>query len=100
MSGGSERDPGRGEDDVALVAARTDPEAFVAFYDRRYSKVATFFHRRILCPYTTAELTAETFARVWETRRRFDPDKGSAISWTMGIATNLYRQWSQQRRDL
>ena len=96
MVSGSGRDPGGGEDDVALVAARTDPEAFVAFYDRRYPRVAAFFYRRILCPYTTAELTAETFARVWATRGKFDPEKGSAIGWTMGIAGNLYRQWSHK----
>jgi DNA-binding CsgD family transcriptional regulator len=96
MAGGADLEPGGGEDEVDLVAARTDPEAFVAFYDRRYSRVATFFYRRILCPFTTAELTAETFARVWASRDRFDPAKGTASGWTMGIASNLYRQWSQK----
>jgi RNA polymerase sigma factor (sigma-70 family) len=90
------RGPGQGdgEDESSLVAARDDPDAFVAFYDRGYSRVAAYFYRRILCPHTTAELTAETFARVWATRERFDPAKGSAIGWTLGIAGNLYRQWS------
>ena len=83
-------------DEVDLVAARTDPEAFVAFYERRYGRVATFFYRRILCPYTTAELTAETFARVWAQRDRYDPARGTAVAWTMGIASNLYRQWSHK----
>lgn len=96
MVGGPEVEPGGGEDERSLLAARTDPEAFIEFYDRRYARIAAFFHRRILCPHTTAELTAETFARVWATRGKFDPDKGSAMGWTMGIAANLYRQWSQK----
>ena len=73
---GSGREPGGGEDEWCLVAARRDPEAFVAFYDRGYPRVAAYFYRRILCPYTTAELTAETFARVWASRERFDPCEG------------------------
>jgi RNA polymerase sigma-70 factor (ECF subfamily) len=97
MAGGSESELGGGEDDERLLlAARSDPEAFLAFYDRRFDGVMAFFHRRILCPQTTAELTAETFARVWATRARFDPEKGTAIGWTMGIAANLYRQWSHK----
>jgi RNA polymerase sigma-70 factor (ECF subfamily) len=96
MASGPQVDLGGGEDERSLLAARTDPEAFVAFYDRRYNGVAAFFHRRILCPQTTAELTAETFARVWATRSKFDPDLGTAIGWTMGIASNLYRQWSHK----
>jgi RNA polymerase sigma-70 factor (ECF subfamily) len=96
MAGGSKDEPGGGEDERCLVAARVDPDAFVEFYDRRYARVAAFFYRRILCPFTTAELTAETFARVWATRHRFDPGKGTAMAWTMGIAGNLYRQWSHK----
>jgi len=96
MGGGSHDDPGGAEDDRCLLAARVDPEAFVAFYDRRYARVAAFFYRRILCPHTTAELTAETFARAWSARHTFDPEKGSAGGWTMGIAGNLYRQWSHK----
>src|SRR5688572_4509408 len=92
MVGRSEGEPD-GDDEQLLVAARTDPDAFVRFYDLRYGGVTAYFYRRTLCPHTTAELTAETFARVWATRARFDPAKGSAVGWTMGVARNLYRQW-------
>jgi RNA polymerase sigma-70 factor (ECF subfamily) len=96
MAIASGREPGAGEDEWCLVAARRDPDAFVEFYDRGYPRVAAYFYRRILCPFTTTELTAETFARVWASRGRFDPSKGSAIGWTLGIAGNLYRQWSHK----
>lgn len=93
---GAEREPGGGSDDALLVAARTDPDAFGAFYDLRYPLVAAFFYRRTWCAHTTADLTAETFATAWSRRTKFDPRKGSAAGWTMGIASNLYRQWSQK----
>ena len=96
MASGSVDELGGGEDERSLLAARIDPDAFLAFYDRRYGTVAAFFQRRILCAQTTAELTAETFARVWATRAKFDPAQGTAIGWTMGIAANLYRQWSHK----
>src|SRR5690606_2724600 len=84
------------DDDACLVAARHDPEPFLEFYDRRYRRVSSFFYRRTLCPETTADLTSETFARIWDGRAKFDPQKGSAVAWTMGIAANLYRQWAER----
>jgi RNA polymerase sigma-70 factor (ECF subfamily) len=95
MARGSSRDPIGGEDERCLVAARTDPEAFARLYDRRCATITAYFYRRILCPHTAAELTAETFARLWSTRMAYDPRRGSAMAWTLGIAGNLYRQWSR-----
>ena len=95
MVGGSAADPGGGDDERSLLAARTDPQGFVEFYDRRHARVTAYFYGRILCTHTAADLTAETFARLWAGRVRFDPSQGSAMGWTMGIATNLYRQWSE-----
>lgn len=85
--------PGGDSDEELLVAARDNPEAFAAFYDRRYQRVMAYFYRRILCPHTAAELTAETFAQAWTHRKRFDPDEGMGMAWLMGIAGNLYRGW-------
>ena len=39
-------------DKVAPAASHTNPDAFAAFYDRRYPTVIGFFYRRILCPHT------------------------------------------------
>ncbi len=92
MADSSQGDPGD-DDDALLVAARTQPEAFGALYDRRYARVTAFFYRRTLCPHTSSELTAETFAQAWANLRRFDPQQGPAMGWLMGIAGNLYRNW-------
>lgn len=84
---------GQDEDTQALVAARTDPEAFGAFYQRNSSKVIGFFYRRTLCPHTSAELAAETFAQALGSLKHFDPRRGPGRAWLFGIAGNLYRQW-------
>ncbi|MEO7573507.1 MAG: RNA polymerase sigma factor [Acidimicrobiales bacterium] len=93
MAGSSGCEPGGDDDEVLLVAARCNPAAFAELYDRRYKRVLGFFYRRILCPHTAAELTAETFAQAWASRSRFDPSEGMAMAWVMGIAGNLYRNW-------
>jgi RNA polymerase sigma-70 factor (ECF subfamily) len=95
MSGRSSHEPGGdASDEESLVASRADPAQFAAFYDRRFTRVLAYFYRRILCPHTSAELAAETFARAFEVRHKFDPERGTAMGWLMGIALNLYRQWS------
>jgi RNA polymerase sigma factor (sigma-70 family) len=76
-----------------LVAAREDPSAFAGVYDLQSRRVLGFFYRRVLCPHTAAELTAETFAEAFASRRRYDPALGGGAGWLFGIAGNLYRQW-------
>jgi RNA polymerase sigma-70 factor (ECF subfamily) len=86
-------DRGGGDDEASLLAARTDPEAYAAFYDRRAQQVLAWFYRRTLCPHTSAELMAETFAAAWEHRHRYDPAVAPPITWLLGIARNQYRTW-------
>lgn len=93
MRGEPGDEPGQDEDTRALVAARIDSEAFGAFYERNSSRVIGFFYRRTLCPHTSAELAAETFAQALGSLKHFDPRRGSGRSWLFGIAGNLYRQW-------
>jgi len=93
MAGDPDDELGGDEDTRSLVAAQTDPEAFGAFYGRNSSRVIGFFYRRTLCPHTSAELAAETFAQALGSVRRFDPVAGSGRAWLFGIAGNLYRQW-------
>ena len=87
-----------GEDDDLLLAGRTQPEAFGQFYDRRQAVVWRWFYRRTRSPDASAELTAETFAEALRSLHRFDPSKGSAMAWTMGIAANLHRRSVQLDR--
>lgn len=93
MAGEPGHEPGGDEDTRLLVAAQADAEEFGEFYRRNSSRVLGFFYRRTLCPQTSAELTAETFAQSLASLKRFDPRAGSARAWLFGIAGNLYRQW-------
>lgn len=82
------------EDTQLLLAARKDPAAFDELFVRNWDRVVAYFYRRILCPQTSSELAAETFARAYEHRRRFRPVDGSgAVAWLFGIAGNLHRDW-------
>jgi RNA polymerase sigma-70 factor (ECF subfamily) len=86
-------DSGRAADEADLLAARSDPEAYGALYDRRSRQILAFFYRRTLCPHTSAELMAETFAVGYALRDRYDPERAAPLSWLLGIANNQYRSW-------
>jgi RNA polymerase sigma factor (sigma-70 family) len=75
--------------DAALLrAAQDDPAAFTALYVRHVKTIHAWFARRI--GWAAADLTAETFARAWLRRRRFeDQRRGTALPWLLGIAANV-----------
>jgi RNA polymerase sigma factor (sigma-70 family) len=79
-----------------LRAAKTDPVAFGELYDRHAGSVCDRLRRG--APHLAADLTAETFAATWLSRRRFRDDRdGSALPWLLGIAKNVLSQ--SLRRD-
>ena len=39
------------------------------------------------------EIVAETFVEAASARSNFDPQRGTALSWLLGIATNRIRRW-------
>jgi RNA polymerase sigma-70 factor (ECF subfamily) len=57
-----------------LRASAAEPEAFGVFYDRHAAAVLAFLARRTGCPQLAADLTAETFAAAFVSRRRFWDD--------------------------
>jgi RNA polymerase sigma factor (sigma-70 family) len=75
-------------DEALLRAARDDPAAFSALYVRHARTIHIWFARRI--GWAAADLTAETFARAWLSRARFEDQRdGSALPWLLGIAANV-----------
>lgn len=85
-----------------LKAARHDPVAFRAFYDRWSEPVLAYFQRRVDDPQVALDLTAETFAIVFEKSAGFRWRGSSPGAWVFGIAKNLLRRYlrtlSIQRR--
>lgn len=74
-----------GDDQVLALSAR-QPDAFTVFYERHAEELLRFFARRTLDPDAAAELTAETFAQAFASRKRFRPKGGGAVAWLYGIA--------------
>lgn len=64
---------------------------FGDIYRAHVGAVSGFFARRCAEPQTVADLTSETFVRAISAYRRFDPDRGTARAWLIGIAQNVYR---------
>ncbi len=77
-------------DAALLAAARDDPAAFRALYDRHAERVRGYHLRRSGDAQAALDLTAETFAQAWLGRGRFrDEADGSAAPWLFGIARNV-----------
>ena len=62
---------------------------FGRFYDRHLDAVLAYVGRRTRQPEHMFDVTAETFARALEHRSQYQPGKGPAIGWLIGIARNL-----------
>ncbi len=86
--------------DAALVRrAVNDARAFRLLYDRHCSRMYAFFAGRTHDHHAALDLTAETFARAWEARKRFeDRCDGSAVPWLYGIARNVLSRSVRDRR--
>jgi RNA polymerase sigma-70 factor (ECF subfamily) len=78
----------RANDAELLAAARSDPDAFAAFYDRYELKLAGYFARRTGDPEVAADLTAEVFAAVLGAADRYRPQQPTAAAWLFTIAHN------------
>jgi len=82
--------------DAQLVRA-ADPGSFAELYRRHAGSVHAWFQRRLA--WAAADLTAETFAQAWLSRRRFrDERDGSALPWLLGIAGNILRASARHDR--
>jgi RNA polymerase sigma factor (sigma-70 family) len=81
---------------LALTVRR--PEAFAVFYRRHERMVLGYLMRRVADAELAADLTAETFAAALIGVRRFDPERGPASAWLLGIARNKLRRALEKRR--
>ena len=70
---------------LALVA-RGDEAAFAALYDRAADAIYGLACRVIRDPAQSEEVTQEVLLEVWRTASRFDPHRGSAMTWLMTVA--------------
>jgi DNA-directed RNA polymerase specialized sigma24 family protein len=73
--------------DAELLGAVRDPEAFALFYRRQIRHVMAFCARQAAAD-EVGDLVSEVFAAALVHRRRFDPARGTAAGWLVGIASH------------
>lgn len=66
---------------------------FERIYRGNVSAVTSYFARRCTDPQTVADLTSETIVRAAAGFGGFDPGRGTARAWLLGIAGHVYAQY-------
>jgi RNA polymerase sigma factor (sigma-70 family) len=80
-----------------LVVVRRDRGALAALYARCVPVTVAFAAGRCESPEQVHDLVAAIWLEVIDASERFDPSKGRAISWILGIATNLVADGRRRR---
>ena len=86
-------------DSELLKAARRDPDAFCAFYDRHATGLHAWLLRETSDVEVATDLTAETFAQALRSLHRFrgdSPESGRA--WLYAIARHLLARYRETAR--
>ncbi|MDQ6821814.1 MAG: sigma-70 family RNA polymerase sigma factor [Actinomycetota bacterium] len=84
------------ESDARLLGCMPDPDAAREFYERHVEAVFRFAVRRCRDPEDVSDLVATVFLELFGAAGSFDPHRGSARPWLLGIAA---RCLADQRRD-
>lgn len=72
--------------DVLRRCGRGDEASFAALYDETSARVHGLVRRIVRDRAQSDEVTQEVYLEVWRQASRFDPARGSALSWLMTIA--------------
>lgn len=77
-----------GEEALAELLRRRDPDALAKLYDRYGRSVYALVYRVVRDQGIAEDLVQETFLRVWNRSSHFDAAKGSLVTWVLTIARN------------
>ncbi len=86
-----------GVDSEAVRLRRGDPDALVALLERYQHRLYRFLLRMVREPATAEDLFQQTWIRVAENVRRFDPNRGIE-PWLFSIARNLAIDYLRRMR--
>jgi RNA polymerase sigma-70 factor (ECF subfamily) len=67
------------------LSGRGDEAAFARLYDATAARAFGLAVRVVRDPAQAEEVTQEAFLEIWRTASRFDPDRGSAVSWVLTL---------------
>lgn len=73
------------EERLARVAAG-DKRAFAELYDATSGRIFGLVRRLLVDPAQSEEVTQEIYLEIWQTASRYQPERGSAISWMLTMA--------------
>jgi RNA polymerase sigma factor (sigma-70 family) len=73
-------------DSELLTVSATEPGAFAVLYRRHADDLLRYFARRTLDPEAAAELTAETFAQAFASRKTYRDTGANGVAWLYGVA--------------
>jgi RNA polymerase sigma-70 factor (ECF subfamily) len=83
-------------DEELLARSGRDPTAFEPLVERLGATVYRYLARR--APDAAADLLGEVWLRAFASRRSFDPGRGTAAPWLLGVARHvLLAHWSSNR---
>ena len=81
--------PGHGGPDLAELirrSSRGDEAAFAELYDATSRRLYGLVLRVVRDPAMSEEVTQEVYLNAWRQSARFDPQRGTALSWLLTIA--------------
>jgi RNA polymerase sigma-70 factor (ECF subfamily) len=86
--------------ELDLAQAETGNVTFLAFYDRYFSRVYTYFRYRFDDPAVCDDLVSQTFLQAWDNFAQVSQERGPFVAWLFGIARNLANRNLQKKRRL
>lgn len=98
MSSASDQRDARSDAEL-IRAARRDPAAFEALFDRHAMVLRQWLFAQTSDAMVAQDLLAETFAQAWRGASRFrGEDERSGAAWLYGIARHLVYQYHRRGR--
>jgi RNA polymerase sigma factor (sigma-70 family) len=79
-----------GTDALAIQTSLSQPDAFVAIFERHFDVIARYLRRRV-DPVLADELAAQVFVVAFSRRESYDSTQADARPWLYGIAASLLR---------
>lgn len=71
---------------IALIAHERDEQALAQLYDATVSRVHALVLQIVRRPAWAEEVVEEAYYQVWRQALRFDPARGRAMTWLLGMA--------------